>query len=83
MFKVVIADIRTASVIFRKVVSSVNLPSEEGELSILDFHQPIISYLRKGVIEIDKKEVLPVKEGIAKMGKNELHILVERSVEKK
>jgi len=76
MFKVSVLDIKTASSIFQEMASSVILPSEEGELSILDFHQPIISSLKDGVIKIDNTPIA-IKGGIARMRGEELTILVE------
>jgi F0F1-type ATP synthase epsilon subunit len=81
MFKVSVLDIRTALPVFQEVVECVILPTEEGELSVLDFHQPIISKLKKGVIRAGI-EYIPVKRGIAKMQDNELVVLVETDSEK-
>lgn len=77
MFKVVVLDIETASPIFQEIASNVVLPAEEGELSILDFHQSIISCLKEGMIKIDNAPIA-IKKGIAKMQGDELVILVER-----
>lgn len=76
MFKVSILDIKTAAPIFQELVKCVILPTEEGELSVLDFHQSIISKLKKGVIRADREHI-SVKKGIAKMQDNELVVLVE------
>jgi F0F1-type ATP synthase epsilon subunit len=78
MFKVSVLDIKTASTIFQKLVSLVVLPGEEGELSILDFHQPIISCLKDGMIKIDNIPPMVIKGGIASMQDNELIVLVEK-----
>ena len=78
MFKVSVLDIKTASPIFQELVSSVVLPGEEGELSILDFHQSIISCLKDGMIKIDNTPPIAIKSGIAKMQGDELVVLVER-----
>lgn len=78
MFKVSVLDIKTASTIFQELVSSVILPGEEGELSILDFHQPIISCLKDGMIKIDNIPPMVIKSGIASMQANELVVLVEK-----
>lgn len=78
MFRVAILDIKTTELIFRKIISSVVLPGEEGEFSILDFHQPLISCLKDGMIKIDEKSPIHIKKGIARMKGNELSILVER-----
>jgi F0F1-type ATP synthase epsilon subunit len=78
MFKVSVLDIKTASTIFRELASVVVLPGEEGELSILDFHQPIISCLKDGMVRIDNIAPMVIKSGIASMQDNELVILVEK-----
>ena len=78
MFKVSVLDIKTASTIFRELASIVVLPGEEGELSILDFHQPIISCLKDGMVKIDNITPMVIKSGIASMKDNELVILVEK-----
>ncbi|MFA5362989.1 MAG: hypothetical protein WC335_07100 [Candidatus Omnitrophota bacterium] len=77
MFKVSVLDIKTASTIFQELVSVVVLPGEEGELSILDFHQPIIACLTEGAIKIDKRPGVVIKGGIASMKNNELVVLAE------
>ena len=77
MFKVSVLDIQTASIIFQGKASSVILPGEEGELSVLDFHQSIISCLKDGMIRIDNTPIA-IKRGIARMQGEELCILVER-----
>ena len=78
MFKVSVLDIKTAEPVFREMASSVILPGEEGEFSILDFHQPLISCLKDGMIKIDEKSPIHIKKGIARMEGNELSILAER-----
>jgi F0F1-type ATP synthase epsilon subunit len=78
MFKLSVLDIKTASTIFQELVSQVVLPGEEGELSILDFHQPIISCLKDGMIRIDSRPPVVIKNGIASMQDNELIVLVEK-----
>jgi len=80
MFSVSILDLKKAVLIFEELVSGIVLPGEEGELSILDFHQPIISCLKKGVIKIDaeKPVFIKIKEGIAGMNGKELVVLVEK-----
>ncbi len=80
MFRALILDIETASVVLREMAASVVLPGEEGEFSVLDFHQPIVSCLKEGVVKIDEKQPIPIKRGIARMEGNELVILVEREV---
>ena len=78
MFKLVILDIKTTQLIFQEIVSNVVLPGDDGEISILDFHQPIISCLKNGIIKINSNNSICIKEGIAKMKDNELVLLVEK-----
>ncbi|MBU3933422.1 MAG: hypothetical protein KKH11_01995 [Candidatus Omnitrophica bacterium] len=78
MFRVSLLDIQRASLVCREVASCVVLPGEEGEFSVLDFHQPIVSCLKEGVVKIDEKQPVPIKRGIARMEGNELFILVEQ-----
>ena len=77
MFKVTVLDIQRVSVIFQEKASNVILPGEEGELSVLDFHQSIISCLKHGMIKIDNTPVA-IKSGIARMQGEELVVFVER-----
>jgi len=78
MFKVAVLDIKTATTIFQELASVVVLPGEDGELSLLDFHQPIISCLQDGLIRIDNIAPMAIKSGIASMQNNELVVLVEK-----
>jgi len=78
LFRVSILDIEKAQPIFADMASSVVLPGEEGELSILDFHQPIVCCLKEGTIRVDEKELGPIKTGIAGMRGNELSVLVQK-----
>jgi len=77
MFTVSVFDVKTASSIFRDMASQVVLPGEEGQLCILDFHQPIISCLKEGKLTIDNNS-FDIKRGIARMQADNLVILVER-----
>jgi len=78
VFKLVILDIKTTQLIFQEIVSNVVLPGDDGEISILDFHQPIISCLKNGIIKINSNNSICIKEGIAKMKDNKLVVLVEK-----
>jgi F0F1-type ATP synthase epsilon subunit len=78
MFKVSVFDIKTASAIFQELVSQVVLPGEDGELTLMDFHQPIIACLKDGAVKIDNTPPIAVKSGVASMRNNELVILVEK-----
>jgi len=78
MFKISIIDIKTAELVFREMVSSVVLPGEEGEFSILDFHQSFICCLKDGIIKTDELLPMHINKGIARMERNELSVLVEK-----
>lgn len=56
--------------------SSVSLPGEEGEFEVRDFHKPIISRLKKGVVVVDQNE-FPIRSGIVKMDCQKLVAMVE------
>ena len=54
----------------------VRLPAEDGEVCVLDFHQPFLIRLRKGVVRSDK-ERMAIKDGIAFLRSNNLVLFVE------
>ena len=56
------------------------LPGDEGELSIMDFHQPVICRLIEGNIKIisrQKEDLIRIKDGVAHMEGNTLKIMAE------
>ncbi len=63
--------------LYEDLASQINLPGEEGEFTVLDFHAPMISLLKAGQIRVDGK-YLSINQGIALVNRNELFILVER-----
>jgi F-type H+-transporting ATPase subunit epsilon len=69
--------------IFEGEAREIVLPGEDGEFSVLDFHQPCIYSLRQGRIKIgfkDKKlekQKIFIKKGIARVGLDTLDVLVE------
>ena len=63
--------------LYEDLASQINLPGEEGEFTVLDFHAPMISLLKAGQIRVDGK-YLSINQGIALINRNELFILVER-----
>ena len=77
MFSVSILDIKTALPILQDTISQAVLPGEDGQLCIMDFHQPIVSCLKKGLLRIDDKSIA-INNGIARMYADKLVILVER-----
>ncbi len=74
MFNVAILD--PAHVIFDGMANSVVLPGDDGEFEVLDFHKPIVSFLRRGEIIIDNMG-FPISRGIARFYKDKLIALVE------
>jgi len=63
--------------ILEEEAKEVVLPGDDGEFSVLDFHQPCIYSLQSGQIKVAEKKI-PIKFGIAKVGIDELVVLVER-----
>lgn len=55
-------------ILINKEVVRVTLPSEEGEITILAHHEPLIALARKGALEIEdihgKKESVSIETGI-------------------
>jgi len=52
------------------------LPAREGEMCVLDFHQPFVVRLGKGKI-ISSGGHIPVRDGIAFMRSNTLNIFIQ------
>lgn len=83
MFMTSIYDIRTALPFFKEMVSTVVLPGEEGQLSVWDFHQAMLTCLKEGEVVIDNSHSISIKQGVAKMDLNRLVLLVEKKINKK
>ena len=80
MFQVLIMTARpehTDNVLFEGQSQSVLLPGAEGEFEVLDFHRPIISRLKSGVILVDNEKEYPIKGGIMSMSKQQLLAIVD------
>jgi len=64
--------------LFEGSVREVILPCEDGEATVLDFHQPFVYSLRSGYVKV-RSEASPVnlliKSGVARMKGNELIVL--------
>lgn len=56
--------------------TEVCLPAEGEQITILDFHHPLIVRLGKGEIGIDYKKSLNILDGIAYFNYNELKLIV-------
>ena len=76
--KMRVSIIDAKEVVYEKIAQKAILPAYEGETCILDFHQPFLYRLRKGTIRIDDSFTIFIKDGIARMMKNELVLMVER-----
>ena len=81
-FKVEI--ISPEKIIFSDIVKLVKIPSYEGDMSILINHIPIITFLRPGVVKIEKKdgnfEEFFAQDGTVEFFENNL-ILLSSSLE--
>ena len=53
------------------------LPTQEGQITVLDFHQPLLSRLAGGVISIDERWLFKIKDGIVQMSGLELLGIVD------
>ena len=62
--------------LFEGKAKSVILPGDRGEFEILDFHKPIISFLKEGNVIIDGK-YLAIKRGVVNFYNAKLVALVE------
>ena len=72
-FKVEI--IRPDKKILSEEAEEVTLPCFEGQLTILKNHIPFITFLRPGIIEINKKDKIFVEDGTIEFYENNLLIL--------
>jgi F0F1-type ATP synthase epsilon subunit len=63
-------------VIWEGRAKEVLLPAEDGEVCVLDFHQPFLIRLRKGVIRADQQPTA-VRGGVAFLRSNNLILFVE------
>ena len=64
--------------VFSSEVSSVKIPCYEGEMTILRDHISLITFLRPGIVEIDKQgnlEKYYIEEGTVEFNNNSLLVL--------
>ncbi|MEC6987025.1 MAG: ATP synthase F1 subunit epsilon [Pseudomonadota bacterium] len=64
--------------VFSSEVSSVKIPCYEGEMTILRDHISLITFLRPGIVEIDKQgnlEKYYIEEGTVEFNNNNLLVL--------
>ncbi|MFH1678112.1 MAG: hypothetical protein ABH914_00625 [Candidatus Omnitrophota bacterium] len=62
--------------IWQGMAKQVNIPAAEGEMCVLDFHQPFVARLKKGNIVFSNLR-LAIKDGIAFMRANSLTVFVQ------
>jgi len=75
-----------AGTLFESEAEEVRLPGEDGEISVMDFHQPFLHRLRKGYILVSspkknkaEEKRIPIQDGVARMSGNELTVLAAQS----
>jgi F0F1-type ATP synthase epsilon subunit len=73
-----VAILEAKEIIYEGRAKKVILPADDGDVCILDFHQPFLYRLRGGVIQIDDSVSIPIKDGVARMRGNELVVMGER-----
>jgi len=70
-------------VIYEREAYQAILPGLDGEFSVLDFHQPFLYRLRRGIVKVEEivrqkaPELFPIKDGMAKFSGNALLVFVE------
>ncbi|MFH1413941.1 MAG: hypothetical protein ABIG56_03765 [Candidatus Omnitrophota bacterium] len=73
-----VSILKTRKLIWEGNVKSVSLPTPEGEMCVLDFHQAFLVRLKNGEIRLSKPNFhTSIKDGIAFMQSNTLKILIE------
>ncbi|MDD5643957.1 MAG: hypothetical protein PHO00_00715 [bacterium] len=77
MFRVSIYDVGAEALLYQDEAACVVLPAEGGEISIMDFHRPIVSALGRGTIRIDGSKSFKIMGGIAAMDGAGLKIIAE------
>ncbi len=78
--KISVLDAQTMR--FEGAVSAASLPATDGQVTIMDDHEPIFVVLGRGTIQLtpiarEKIEPIKIKRGMARMKRNELVVLVE------
>ena len=62
--------------IWEGMASQVMLPAEEGQMCVLDFHQPFVVWLTNGSISFADMKIA-VRDGIAYMRSNSLTVFAQ------
>ena len=59
---------------YQGAANQVVLPGEAGEISVLDFHAPMLCTLTAGIVHLDDMAV-PIRHGLARVERNLVTIL--------
>ena len=73
-FRVLVAT--PERVIFEGDAKSLILPGERGIFEVMPYHKRLLSRLVRGILTLDGSE-LKIKRGVAKVGLNEVTVIVE------
>ena len=76
MFKATV--ITSRQTLFEGQVKIAFLPGVSGEFEILEFHKPLVSLLKEGIILFDEIKSVAISKGIVRFRDNELVALVEQ-----
>lgn len=80
MFQVLIFKSRpkgSEEIVYQGQANSVILPGSEGEFEVLNFHKPIMSRLKKGLIVVDNTREFLVAGGVVKMAGQSLVAIID------
>jgi F-type H+-transporting ATPase subunit epsilon len=68
-------------IVLKKNIHKVTLPTESGEITVLPKHEPLISILVPGVLELldenDEKEIISISGGFIEVLRNKVVILAD------
>ncbi len=76
-FKLIITKIDEP--VFNGEALSVTLPGEDGELTVLPHHEPLITRLKQGTISVTTEsgtEQYPVESGVVEIANNSVTVLL-------
>ena len=71
-----VSIIETRGIFWEGMAKRAILPAKDGQMCVLDNHQPFLARLKEGVVHLPEMET-QIKEGIALMNANELKVFVE------
>ena len=71
-----VSIIETRGVIWEGMAKRAILPAKDGQICVLDNHQPFLVCLKEGAVRLPEMET-QIKDGIALMNANELKVFVE------